>query len=326
VTVCRRSAPHPLRRRANARHPRPGHARRARSPARRRHRDDGHPGAARPQGAGAVAGARSCAAGAAARAGVQHPLRVQRGLDAAHQLQRHRRLARCASSSRLSAPMPCSAENEPPKRATASKTMVLTRCSSSARKRCAILARRGLHVVVQVAVAQVAEVDQAHARDRRPAARRRCCATKSGNGRHRHRDVVLDVQAFLGLRQRIDSRTCHSAGDCARLSATTASLTHAALQRAPSTASKRSRAWARLRCRFAPAARSRVRRAAAGQGREVPRHQVQRKAAHHLEAGQARAQPRRARRSSATQSPAWRRRPARWSWPPAAAPASAWPR
>ena len=40
--------------------------------------------------------------------------------------------------------------------------------------RCGVDALRRLHVVVQVAVAEVAEVDEPHARERRAAARRRC--------------------------------------------------------------------------------------------------------------------------------------------------------
>ena len=54
---------------------------------------------------------------------------------------------------------------------------------------------------MQVAVAQVAEVDQPHAGDL--ALQQRIGLGHEGrDARHRDRDVVLDVQAFLGLRQR----------------------------------------------------------------------------------------------------------------------------
>ena len=132
---------------------------------------------------------------------VQEALRIQRALDRAHHLQRHRRLvlrqlvapsarrrrARRRSSRRM--------------RRTASYTSVLTRSSCSRRKAWRRLARRRLHVVVQVAVAQVAEVHQPHAGNRR-CQQRIGPRHERGDARHRHRDVVLDVQAFLGLRQR----------------------------------------------------------------------------------------------------------------------------
>ena len=58
----------------------------------------------------------------------------------------------------------------------------------------------GLDVVVQVAVAQVPEVDKTHAGNG-GGQRRIGLAHKLGNPRHGDRDVVFDVQAFLGLGQ-----------------------------------------------------------------------------------------------------------------------------
>ena len=58
-----------------------------------------------------------------------------------------------------------------------------------------------LHVVVQVAVAQVAKIDQAHAGDF-AGQQRVGFFHESGDARHRNADVVLDVQALFGLRQR----------------------------------------------------------------------------------------------------------------------------
>ena len=110
---------------------------------------------------------------------------------------------RCASSSRFSAPMPCSAEIEPPQRADRvvddRVDRVLVRVAGS---RAPSSPAGGLHVVVQVAVAEVAEVDQPRRRGsaRCSAASVRC--DEVGDRRDRQRDVVLDVRPFLGLRQR----------------------------------------------------------------------------------------------------------------------------
>ena len=64
-----------------------------------------------------------------------------------------------------------------------------------------VAALGGLHVVVQVAIAQVAEVDQAYTGN---LACQQCVGVfaERRDARDRHRDVVLDVQPFLGLRQR----------------------------------------------------------------------------------------------------------------------------
>ena len=58
-----------------------------------------------------------------------------------------------------------------------------------------------LHVVVEVAVAQVAKVHQPNAWD---GLLQQCIGRchKLGDARNRNRNVVLDVQAFLGLRHR----------------------------------------------------------------------------------------------------------------------------
>ena len=58
-----------------------------------------------------------------------------------------------------------------------------------------------LHVVVQVTVAQVAKVHQANAGDLAPQQRVGLGAER-GNARNGNADVVFDVEAFFGLRQR----------------------------------------------------------------------------------------------------------------------------
>ena len=91
----------------------------------------------------------------------------------------------------------------------------------------------------------------------------------------------------------IDSRRCHSACDCVRLSATTASSMHAGLQRGfEQRFEARARLGLALVVRLLQQHRPRRPAAAAGAGREVPRHQVQREAVHHLEAGEPGAQAR----------------------------------
>ena len=76
--------------------------------------------------------------------------------------------------------------------------MRLTAGSCRSRNCCCDSAGRRLHVVVQVAVAEVAEVDQTRLPGRPPAARHRCAATNAAMRRHRQRDVVLDVRALRG--------------------------------------------------------------------------------------------------------------------------------
>ena len=87
----------------------------------------------------------------------------------------------------------------------------------------------------------------------------------------------------------IDSRRCHSACDCSRLSATAASVMIAVLQRlleqAPRTGC--ARAPRTSVSRLLQQHRPRRRRQRPGQLREVPRHQLERERVHHLEAGQA---------------------------------------
>ena len=70
-----------------------------------------------------------------------------------------------------------------------------------AQKLLAVFAFGHLHVVVQIAVAQVAEVDQAHTGNF-ALEHGVCMLDKSGNARGSDRDIVLDVQPFLCLRQR----------------------------------------------------------------------------------------------------------------------------
>ena len=57
-----------------------------------------------------------------------------------------------------------------------------------------------LHVVVQIAVAQMSEVDQTHTGNF-PLQQRIGDADKFGNPRYRHRDVVFDVQTLERLCQ-----------------------------------------------------------------------------------------------------------------------------
>ena len=96
-------------------------------------------------------------------------------------------------------------------RPRASKTSVLTACSCSRRKRCGVGALGRLHVVVQVAVAQVAEVDQPHARKARRqrsvggGARRRECADTGSEM------SCLMFSPSSACASGIDSRRCHIA-------------------------------------------------------------------------------------------------------------------
>ena len=69
-----------------------------------------------------------------------------------------------------------------------------------AQKGLAVLALGYLHVVVQIAVAQMAEVDQTHAGNL-ALEHGVGMLDKCGNARGGDRDIVLDVQAFLGLGQ-----------------------------------------------------------------------------------------------------------------------------
>ena len=61
--------------------------------------------------------------------------------------------------------------------------------------------RWSLHVVMQITIAQVAIVDQPHT-GKRGLQRGIGLAHEVGNARYGNANVVLDVQALLGLRQR----------------------------------------------------------------------------------------------------------------------------
>ena len=97
--------------------------------------------------------------------------------------------------------MPCSALMLPPSAATASWTRRLIAASLRAQERAGIDARRRLHVVVQVAVAQVAEVHHAHAGECR-LQREPGGVDETRDRRDRQRDVVLHDVALRGLGQR----------------------------------------------------------------------------------------------------------------------------
>ena len=132
------------------------------------------------------------------------------------------------------------------------------------------------------------------------------CCDEVGDRRHRQRDVVLDVRALPRLcASGIDSRRCHSARDCATLSATTASAMRPCSSAACSSASKRARACASPS--LSDSSSSTV-HGAAGSGRgscgKCLRHQVERERVHHLEAGERR---RRAARAPAAAAPRRRR-------------------
>lgn len=95
----------------------------------------------------------------------------------------------------------------------------------------------------------------------------------------------------LGLPPGIDSRNCYIPAAGARLSATTASSTMPSSSAMPSTASKRARAcaWPSRSLRSSSTVHGAP---GCGRGRAgKPRHQVQRAAAHHLEAGDPGAEP-----------------------------------
>ena len=85
--------------------------------------------------------------------------------------------------------MPCSAEIEPSKARTESNTSVLTCAFLLAQEGGRVAALGRLHVVVQVAVAQVAEVHQPHAGELAPqqrvglGARTPGCATRESRCR-----------------------------------------------------------------------------------------------------------------------------------------------
>ena len=164
-----------------------------------------------------------------------------------------------------------------------------------------ILALGRLHVVVQVAVAQVAEGDRAHAGPAR-AQRRIRAGHELGNRRHRQPDVVLDVEPLGRLRRRHRlAQLPHRARLRQRLRHRRVA-DHARVQRA-----RQQRLEQALRMGLALAVGEfQQHRPGAGRQRlrdlrEMPCHQRQRMPADHLEAGQrvARLAPRQAQQRHA---------------------------
>ena len=99
--------------------------------------------------------------------------------------------------SRFITPMPCSAEIEPPYFFTTAKTAALT-SSQRLRKSCIVGAVRLGDVVVDVAVAEMAEWQRARAGNQR-GDRGVGLLDEGGHRRDRHRDVVLDRAAGVAL-------------------------------------------------------------------------------------------------------------------------------
>jgi hypothetical protein len=95
---------------------------------------------------------------------------------------------------------------------------------------------------VQVAVAQVAEIHQAHA-GHLALQQRIGFGAEGRNLRHRDADVVLDVQALFGLRQRNALADVPQRVACDRFSATTASATTPLSKAVSSKRSNCPRAW-----------------------------------------------------------------------------------
>ena len=161
-----------------------------------------------------------------------------------------------------------------------------------------------LHVVVQVAVAQVAEVHQPRRREGARCSAASVRGDEVGDRRHRQRDVVLDVRAFLGLRQRdrlaqVPQRVRLRRG----CSATAASSIRPRSSAASSSASKRARA-VRLALAVGLLQQHRPRPPAAAAARSCGkclRTSSSAKRAHHLEAGERR------RRGAAARARAARR-------------------
>ena len=141
--------------------------------------------------------------------GIHDAQRVQRRLDGAHHVAVPP--ATCSAPVRrvFSAPMPCSAEIEPPKPCTWSCTMRLTGILVGAGNRsCAMPARRR-HVVVQVAVAQVAEARPAGSRERPLASAASVTAMKSAM-----REIGSEISCLMFLpacacASGMCSRSCH---------------------------------------------------------------------------------------------------------------------
>ena len=103
-----------------------------------------------------------------------------------------------ASRSRLSRPTPCSAENEPPMRATTPCTTFVHRVPSR-QIRALVRPDRLGHVEMDVAVAEMAEGHHPGAR-REGLDRPRRLVDEGGHGADRDRDVVLDRPALANLR------------------------------------------------------------------------------------------------------------------------------
>ena len=103
-----------------------------------------------------------------------------------------------ASSPRLAGRCRARRRYEPPRRATIPCTISFI-ASQRSRKACLVGADRLRHVEMDVAVAEMAEGDDAGAR-RESFDRRRRLADKPGTSADRDRDVVLDRPAFLDLR------------------------------------------------------------------------------------------------------------------------------
>ena len=147
-----------------------------------------------------------------------------------------------------------------------------------------------LHVVVQIAVAQVAEIDQAHPRKRGLQRRVGGCA-EGRDGRDGQGDVVLDVQAFLALGQRDGLAQMPQRGRLGQAAGQAGIGYQALLKRGlqqglAAAAGGGFVVGGRLLQQHGPGR--------GGQGlrqlRKVAPHQVQRKLVHHLKAGQAGAQ------------------------------------
>ena len=189
--------------------------------------------------------------------------------------------------------MPCSAEIDPPCAATAAIDELVDRLLVPGHERRRVDAVGRLHVVVQVAVAEMAEVDHPDGAGKPAASAASVDATKAGM-----RDTGSEMSCLMfspssACASGMLSRRCHIARDCSMLSASAASPITAVVEHLLEQAFEQLRAHARrFRCPTARAAPSTVPAAAGAAGREMLAHQSQREVVHQLEAGQPGAEPR----------------------------------
>ena len=143
---------------------------------------------------------------------VHDPLGIERGADGALRGDLDRRSCSASASAVFIVPSPCSAEIEPSRR----MTMSCTTCAAAVAQRIVagrVAARRRQDVVVDVAVADVAEGVDPHARPAR-LQRRAGRLDELGDARDRHGDVVLPGRALAFWAADWSSRSAQNAFAC----------------------------------------------------------------------------------------------------------------